>query len=461
MTIPVVARATPAAWGIFTIGVIAYAVAIMQRTSLGVLGIQAADHFGTTAGMVSTFVVVQLATYALMMVPVGLLLDRWGSRNVLAAGTAIMGISQVVMATTELLPVAIGARILLGVGDAGIFSSALRLLPFWFPARRVPLLQQMTGLMGQLGQIASVGALLPIIGLSGWRPTFMFAAGVSFVMAVVVHLGIRDVPEGMDRARSVGKLRELPRQLADVARHPATTLGFWIHLTGGFAANTFVMMWGIPFLVVAQGLSEGMASALFILTAVIGGIFGPVIGWLTGRHPLRRSTLALLVIFANIVCWTAVLFWPGPAPLWMLLLLVVATAAGGPGTAIGLDFTRTNLPAHRLGAANGIVITGSFSASTFAILAIGVLVDLMSGGGQYTGQQLRWAMMVQLPIFAVGLVGIFLSRRKLRTLMREQGTVVPPWREVMERYRRRPSIDTASRDGEAGQNRPGSSSGGA
>src|SRR5690606_38851408 len=104
------------------------------------------------------------------------------------------------------------------------------------------------------------------------------------------------------------RLREVPRNLAAVAKHPATTLGFWIHLTSGFAANTFVMMWGIPFLVVAQGRSEGEASALFILTALVGGVFGPVIGWLTGRHPLRRSTLALLVIWANIVCWVAVLF---------------------------------------------------------------------------------------------------------------------------------------------------------
>ncbi|TRY17076.1 MFS transporter [Tessaracoccus rhinocerotis] len=437
MTAPSPARATPAAWGLFSIGVLAYAVAIMQRTSLGVVGIHAAEHFGTTAGVVSTFVVVQLATYALMMVPVGILLDRWGSRTVLALGTAIMGVSQVVMATTELLPVAIGARILLGVGDAGIFTGALRLLPFWFPPRRVPLLQQMVGLMGQLGQVASVGALLPMVALSGWRPTFMFAAGVSFVMAVVVYLGIRDVPEGMERARSGERLREMPRELAAVARHPATTLGFWIHLTGGFAANTFVMMWGIPFLVVGQGLSQTTASALFILTAVIGAVFGPLIGWLTSRHPLRRSTLALLVIWANLACWVAVLFWPGPAPFWLLILLVVATAAGGPGTAIGLDFTRTNLPAHRLGAANGIVITGSFSASTFAILAIGILVDLMSDGDGYTGQQLRWAMMVQLPIFAVGLVAIHVSRRRLRHLMREQGTIVPSWREVLERYRRR------------------------
>ncbi|MCC2593903.1 MFS transporter [Tessaracoccus sp. OS52] len=432
-----ISRATGAAWGIFGIGVVAYAVAVMQRTSLGVLGIHAADHFNTTVGIVSTFVVVQLATYALMMVPVGILLDRFGSRLVLAAGLVVMGLAQVLMATTDQLPVAIAARILIGVGDAGIFASAIRLLPFWFPPRRVPVLQQLLGLMGQLGQIASVGALLPMMNHAGWQPTFSLAAGMSLVMAVVCFLGIRDVPEGVERAQTGDRLREVPRNLASVAKHPATKLGFWIHLTSGFAANTFVMMWGIPFLVVAQGRSEAEASALFILTAVFGGIFGPLIGWLTGRHPLRRSTLALLVIWVNLVCWCAVLFWPGPAPMWLLVLLVLAIAAGGPGTAIGLDFTRTQLPAHRLGAANGIVITGSFIAGTIAILAIGVLVDLMSGGGEYTGEQLRWAMMIQLPIFAIGLVGVFVSRRRLRGLLERQGVVIPSWREVVERYRRR------------------------
>lgn len=431
-----VPSASHAAWVVWGVGVAAYAVTIMQRTSLGVVGLQAAEHFGTTVGIVSTFVVVQLATYALMQIPVGLLLDRFGSRTVMTAGSVVMGGAQIVMATTDMLPVAIGARILLGMGDAAIFSGVVRLLPFWFASARVPVLSQLTGLFGQLGQIASVGALLPIINNAGWRPTFAFAAGCALVVAIICFLGIRDVPDGVDRARSDERLREVPRNLAAVVRHPAAGLGFWIHLTSGFAANTFVMMWGIPFLKVGQGLSDGSASALFILTALLGAFFGPVIGWLTGRHPLRRSTLALLVIWANIVLWCAVLFWPGPSPMWLLVALVVAVAAGGPGTAIGLDLARTQLPAQRLGTATGFVITGSFSACTIAILAIGIAVDLMSGGGQYTGAQLRLAMTIQLPIFAAGLVGIFVSRRRLRAQMHTDGVVVPRWREVVARYRR-------------------------
>lgn len=433
---PLITRATPAAWTVWAVGVVTYGVAIMQRTSLGVVGIQASEHFGTTVGIISTFVVVQLATYAVMQIPVGLMLDRFGSRAVMTAGGLIMGLGQVVMATTDLLPVAIGARILLGMGDACIFSSIVRLLPFWFPSRQVPVLIQFSGVMGQLGQIAAVGALLPLTLHSGWQTAFLFAAACAFAIAVVCVLTVRDTPKGSPRVRSAEPLREVPRSLTAVVRHPATTLGFWIHFTAGFPNIVFVMMWGIPFLKIVQGLDDAQASGLFVLVSVLAAAFSPTIGWLTGRHPLRRSNLALIVIGSNLACWVAVLLWPGPAPMWLLVLLIAALAASGPGGVIGLDLARTNLPLHRLGTASGVVNAGSFTGSTIGILLVGIVVDALSRGGTYTAEELRLAMAAQLPLFAVGLAGILISRRALRRRMAADGVVVPSWREVVKRYRR-------------------------
>ncbi len=436
MDYPQITRATPAAWTVWGVAVAAYAIAVMQRTSLGVVGLQAAEHFGTTVGIVSTFVVVQLATYAVMQIPVGLLLDRFGSRAVITAGGLVMALGQVGMATTDLLPVAIGARILLGMGDACIFNAIVRLLPFWFPARRVPVLIQVTGLLGQVGQIAAVGALLPLTLRLGWQPAFLFAAASSGVVAVVCLLGLRDVPKDTSRVVSAEPLRQVPRNVTAVVKHPATTLGFWIHFTAGFPNTVFMMMWGIPFLKVVQGRDDAEAAGLFTLVSILAVVFGPTIGWLTGRHPLRRSNLALFVIGANVVCWVAVLLWPGPAPMWLLILLIAALAASGPGGVIGLDLARTNLPLHRLGTASGVVNAGSFTGSTIGILLVGIVVDLLSRGDTYTAGELRLAMAVQLPLFAVGLVGILVSRRALRRRMAADGVVVPSWREVVQRYRR-------------------------
>ena len=424
------------AWVVWGVGIVAYISAVMQRTSLGVVGTQAAEHFGTTVGVISTFVVVQIATYALMQIPVGVLLDRFGSRTILVAGSIIMTLGQTTMAVTDDLGVAVAARIVLGAGDACIFTGILRLIPFWFRPQRVPILSQMTGMLGQLGQVAAVALLLPLVDWVGWTPTFLFSAGVCLVLAFCCLLAVRDVPPGVERVVTGGRPSEIPGQVWQVAKHPATQLGFWIHLTSGFPVNAFVLMWGIPYLTIGQGRSAAEAGVLFSLTAIFSALFGPMIGWLTARHPLRRSNLALTVIFGMIVCWAVVLIWPGPAPFWLLLLLVLSISAGGPGTGIGFDYARTQLPANRLGAGNGMVITGSFAGGTLIILIIGLFLDAMSNGGPYTAQHMKWAMSLQFPLFVAGLVGVFVSRRRLREKMVSEGVIVPSWREIVQRYRR-------------------------
>ena len=58
----------------------AYFAAVMQRTSLGVASLEAAERFNTTATALSGLAVAQLAVYALMQIPVGVLLDRFGAK---------------------------------------------------------------------------------------------------------------------------------------------------------------------------------------------------------------------------------------------------------------------------------------------------------------------------------------------------------------------------------------------
>ena len=57
-------------------------------------------------------------------------------------------------------------------------------------------------------------------------------------------------------------------------------------------------------------------------------VIGPTLGLLATRHPLRRSWLVLAVIAAEATVWTAVLLQPGPAPLWLLVLLIVGAGRG-------------------------------------------------------------------------------------------------------------------------------------
>lgn len=424
-------------WFVWCISIAAYAAAVMQRASLGVAGQEAATHFGTSIGVISAFVMVQLGTYGAMQVPVGLLLDRFGSRALFVAGSIIMGIGQVIIATGEEIWVALLARALVGVGDGCIFSAALRLLPVWFAPARVPILSQLTGLLGLTGQLAAIVALLPAIRTFGWASGMLGAAGVAFLMAIACLLLIRNTPGGDVDAVSEFKATDLPRIVWGVLRHPGTRLGFFVHLSSGFSAQLFMVMWGMPYLLIAQRRSDEHAAILFSLVVFGSFFFGPALGHLTARHPLRRSNLALSVVFATLTGWTIVLLWPGPAPTWILVLLMLSLSAGGPGTGVGFDYARTLLPYGRLGTANGVIITGSFGGATACLLAIAVVLQLLTDGAEPTAQQLNWAMSAQIPFFILGLIGIYVSRTQLRRMMARNGVVVPTWPEVARRIRNR------------------------
>jgi MFS family permease len=421
------------AWAMFALAVSAYAAAVLCRTTLGVAGLAAVDHFHARAGIISTFVVVQLLVYTLMQIPAGVLIDRFGSRLAIAGGLAVIGLGQAGMALADSVGEAIPARVVLGAGDALIFTSAIRLLPSWFPARRVPILTQGVGLLGAVGQLGSAIPFVWLLGRAGWRPAFLAAAALPLVISALVLALMHDTPRGPLRRGPTPSPREIGRTVVAVARHPGTRLGLWTHWSSGFPSMVFALFWGFPYLTRGEGRSPAVAGALMTVLVVVGGVAGPLLGVLVGRHPLRRSNLVLAMTGASLVPWVTVWLWPGPAPLWLLVLLCAGLALGGPGSAIGFDFARTSAPAARLGTANGVVNLGGFTATLGAIQLIGVALDALCPDGVYTLERFRLALAVQVPFYVIGLVGLLGSRRKARALLARQGVHVPPWKEALAR----------------------------
>ena len=70
--------------------------------------------------------------------------------------------------------------------------------------------------------------------------------------------------------------------------------------------------------------------------------------------------MVLAIVCAIVVVWTVVLAWPGHAPTWLLVVLVVVVGIGGPASMIGFDVGRTSNPHERLASASGIINQGGF-----------------------------------------------------------------------------------------------------
>jgi MFS family permease len=192
----------------------------------------------------------------------------------------------------------------------------------------------------------------------------------------------------------------------------------------------------VPYLVAGQGMTPGEASVMLTLLVGAGIVAGPLFGEFTARHPLRRSWLVLSVIGTTAAVWTVVLLVPPPAPRWLLAVLVVVLALGGPASMIGFDYARTFNPGHRQGTAVGIVNVGGFTAAVLVSLAVGVLLGLGAG---YTPGAFRMAWTVQYAVWGLALTGVLIARRRARRKLATEGVVVPPLRQVLA-ARRRPDV---------------------
>ncbi|MBN9191219.1 nitrate/nitrite transporter [Microbacterium sp.] len=415
------------AWLIWGVAVAAYILAVTNRTSLAAVGVDAADRFHADASTLSMFAVLQLAVYGAMQIPVGVLLDRLGTRPIMTAGMLLMAAGQLVMALSPNVGVAIAARMLIGAGDAAIFPGVLRLIATWFPAQRSPLMVQLTGIVGLGGQLVALVPLAAVLHATSWSVTFGGIAGLCVLFGILVFALVRNRPAGRTADVSVdtqtGAIRVVTSSIDTRVgvratwSHPATRLAFWSHFTTPFAGTAFIMLWGIPFLTAGEGRTQAEAVAITTVYVLVGMVLGPVMGALSARIPnLRSHALVLPTVAVQLVMWLIVIAWPGPAPLWLLFLLGIALATGGPASLVAFDHARTHNPSHRLSTATGITNVGGFLSALVSIFLIGLALDLQGAGtpATYDLTAFRLAFLTQVPLWLIGVFFIVLERKRTR-----------------------------------------------
>src|SRR3954452_13582006 len=210
-----------------------YLLAVLHRTSLGVVGLLAERRFGITPAQLSIFIFLQLGVYAAMQIPTGVLVDRYGPRRMLVVAATLMGVAQLVFAIVPSYPAGLAARALLGCGDALAFVSVLRFAATHFPPQRFPLMVSLTSMTGMVGNVLATLPLAVLLHRAGWTVGFGVAAALSLVAAAALGLLMRDSAPPPRRLRGPGELRRAVGGVWTRVRGawglPGTRLGFWVH----------------------------------------------------------------------------------------------------------------------------------------------------------------------------------------------------------------------------------------
>lgn len=254
--------------------------------------------------------------YVLMQMPVGYLVDKFGSRILLTVAVLICSLSSIIFANATVLGTAIFSRILLGFCSATAFIGALKLITVWFDARHLALLVGITQALGMAG--ASIGSIaVPYLNDAfGWQNTFYVYGIVFFTLSILIFAVVRNHPPGYNRLENPGQAVSV--NLSQVLLNKYT----WINAlyAGVIYAPTDAMgeLWGREFLRNIHHISANTASLAIAFLFVGWAIGGPIAGCLADRFG-RRPIMLVSSILGFILL--PILFYAPGLPTFLIIIL--------------------------------------------------------------------------------------------------------------------------------------------
>ena len=333
----------------------------------------------------------------------------------LGCGALIMAAGQLIVAFAPGLEWAVLGRMLVGMGDAFTFISMIRMVNNWLSGKAAALAQQWLATIGQLGQIVSAIPFAAGLAVYGWTSAFSALAVSGLVAGVFVFIAALDSPQG--RVKSQSNFADVVAALRINFNRSPVKAAFWTHFLTQSSGNVFALLWGVPFLVEANGKSPAFASGMLTLFVITNAAMGPVVGFLTARYQGQRHVLVLASGFSILAIWAIALFVPSPLPDFLVVLLVIVLGFGGPVSMVAFDYSRSYVSNRELGAANGFINIGGFLAALLMIGAIGLALDAQRAVNPelalYDAGHFKLALCVQFAVIGFGLWRFGVANRKL------------------------------------------------
>ncbi|MFT4280856.1 MFS transporter [Microbacterium sp.] len=280
-------------------------------------------------------------SYALMQIPAGRLIDRFGERLMFGASVLVWSVFTGLTAIASSFGVLLGLRLGLGIGEAGAYPSSAKTVARWFNPRQRGRATAVYDSGARIGSAVATPLIVAIIAIWGWRSVFVLA----FVIGVLWTAGWWALYRHPEALRSVNQA-ELDFINEGRAEAPATqerpmALGkllrfrtVWAMMLGFFCVNfmvTFFLTWFPSYLVNERGfdlLGLGVFGAIPPIAAIagswIGGLVGDALlarGWTLTR--VRKTCLVSGMLICSVIALAAV----APESWQVLTLMSISYAA--------------------------------------------------------------------------------------------------------------------------------------
>lgn len=347
--------------------------------------------------------------FGCMQLPLGIWLDRYGSRRTESALLLCAAAGAVVFATSSSLTGLWTGRALIGIGVSACLMAAFKAYRQWFALDRQ---SQLASWMLVAGTAGALTATLPVtmaLPLIGWRGIFWVVAALLLAVSAAIFFLLRDVETEFAQAAPPGAAGTAGDGYASVFR----SAYFWRMGVPGllvhgifFALQT---LWAGPWMTTVLGKNSQQTGEILFMFNLVLLLSYLALGWSAPRLLARGWNMHRLIGFGlagMLAAQSLMLAFSAPQAwlLWLALALFV------PVTTLVQSSVALAFPAALAGRANSAYNLMLFIGAFGTQWGFGVAVDAFKAGGASAPDAFRITLAVAVALQLAATLYFCLSR---------------------------------------------------
>jgi MFS transporter, ACS family, hexuronate transporter len=378
-------------------------VALIGR-SLGPLGILIGSDLSLTKTQIGMMPSALFIGQAIAAIPIGFLVDRFGSRILLVVLSFLTGISFLIMTLAQSFWIVLILTILGGIGYGGMHPATNKGIVFWFPMKQRGVSMGIKQMSITIGSALSGALLLPMANHFGWRNSLFVSCIILIILGMLTYYFFKD-PIAKDLKTKSHFWNFICHSLKEIIRNKPL---LWISICamGLIGAQVSFNTYIILYLYENIELSLLLSGWLLVVSELAGSIGRVAWGgisdkWLNGN----RLIVLIIISFISLLMNSILAILPkGVSFLTLIPIITILGFALSGFNGIWMNIASELVPVNFAGIASGFSITVGCLGVILIPPLFGITVD-------YSGSYLiGWILLDLILAFVMVLLFVFYGK---------------------------------------------------
>jgi MFS transporter, ACS family, hexuronate transporter len=378
-------------------------VALIGR-SLGPLGILIGYDLSLTKTQIGMMPSALFIGQAIAAIPIGFLVDRFGSRILLVVLSFLTGISFLIMTLAQSFWIVLILTILGGIGYGGMHPATNKGIVFWFPMEQRGVSMGIKQMSITIGSALSGALLLPMANHFGWRNSLFVSCIILIILGMLTYYFFKD-PIAKDLKTKSHFWNFICDSLKEIIRNKPL---LWISICamGLIGAQVSFNTYIILYLYENIELSLILSGWLLVVSELAGSIGRVAWGgisdkWLNGNRLIVLIIISFISLLMNSIL---AILHKGVSFLTLIPIITILGFALSGFNGIWMNIASELVPANFAGIASGFSITVGCLGVILIPPLFGLTVD-------YSGSYLiGWILLDFILAFVMVLLFVFYGK---------------------------------------------------